>query len=203
MTRHPDVTLAILAGGQGRRLGGVPKGLLEYEGRALVARQLDLADRFSDVFLVADDPAQWRALGVRVIPDVVKNRGAPGGLHAALAHTGTPWVVLVACDMPFIHAAVLDHLLDRREDELGWVCAERDGYLEPMPGVYAARLAPVIAPLLPTGPSLQFLLRASGGRALPMKELAELDPELRSWVSVNTPEDAARYGVSFPRSEPR
>ena len=37
MAHHPDVTLAILAGGQGRRLGGVVKGLLQYEGRPLIA----------------------------------------------------------------------------------------------------------------------------------------------------------------------
>jgi molybdenum cofactor guanylyltransferase len=199
MPRHPDVTLAILAGGQGRRLGGVPKGLLEYDGRTLVARLLDLADRFAGALLVADDPTPWAPLGVRVVADVVKGRGAPGGLHAALVHSSTPWVVLVACDMPFIRAEVLEHLLARREEDLQWVCAERGGYLEPMPGVYAARMGPAIAAALPASPSLQSLLRASSGKALPIAELVGMDPELRSWVSVNTPEDAAQFGVSPPR----
>jgi molybdenum cofactor guanylyltransferase len=199
MTRHPDTSLAILAGGRGRRLGGVSKGLLEYEGRTLVARLLDLADRFAGALLVADDPTPWTPFGVRVVADVVKDRGVPGGLHAALVHSGTPWVVLVACDMPFVRAEVLEHLLRCREDDLGWVCAERRGYLEPMPGVYAARLAPAVGAALPSNPSMQILLRVSSGRALPIAEMAALDPDLHSWVSVNTPEEAARYGVSLPR----
>ncbi|HYX91968.1 MAG TPA: molybdenum cofactor guanylyltransferase [Myxococcaceae bacterium] len=203
MTRHPDTTLAILAGGRGRRLGGIAKGLLEYQGRTLVERLLDLAERFAGALLVTDDSAPWSQLGVRVVPDVVKDRGAPGGLHAALVHAPTPWVVLVACDMPFVRAEVLEHLLGSREGEVEWVCAERGGYLEPMPGVYAARMAPAIASALPGNPSLQALLRGSSGKALPLSELAALDPELRSWVSVNTPEDAERFGVSLPRGGTR
>jgi molybdopterin-guanine dinucleotide biosynthesis protein A len=197
MARHPDVTLAILAGGHGRRLGGVVKGLLEYEGRALIDHLLELRDHFADVCLVADDASPWTPFGVRVVPDLVKDRGAPGGLHAALAHAGTPWVVLVASDMPFVRVEVLEGLLDRRDDHLEWVCAERSGYLEPMPGVYASRMAPAVAAALGGNPSLQKLLRDATGRPVPMAELAALDPPLRSWVSVNTPEDAARHGISL------
>ena len=203
MNRHPDTSLAILAGGRGRRLGGVSKGLLEYEGRTLVARLLDLADRFTGALLVADDPTPWTPFGVPVVADVVKDRGVPGGLHAALVQSGTPWVVLVACDMPFIRVEVLEHLLRGREDDLGWVCVERGQYLEPMPGVYSVRLAPAIAAALPSNPSMQSLLRATSGRALPIAEISGLDPDLKSWVSVNTPEDAERFGVSLARGGTR
>src|SRR5713226_3674568 len=79
-----DVTLAIIAGGGGHRLGGVAKGLLTLEGRPLIERILDLRPRFSEVLLVADNPGAYKAYGLRSVPDLVEGRGAPGGVHAAL-----------------------------------------------------------------------------------------------------------------------
>src|SRR6266851_3734325 len=78
-----DVTLAIIAGGGGHRLGGVAKGLLTLEGRPLIERILDLRPRFSEVLLVADNPGAYKAYGLRSVPDLVEGRGAPGGVHAA------------------------------------------------------------------------------------------------------------------------
>ena len=97
-----DVTLAILAGGQGRRLGGVPKGLLLRDGRPLLAHLLTLAPRFADSVLVTSYPEPYQHFGVRTVADVVAQRGAPGGVHAALATARTPWVQVVAADMPFV-----------------------------------------------------------------------------------------------------
>ena len=198
MAHHPDVTLAILAGGQGRRLGGVVKGLLQYEGRPLIAHLLELRDRFADTCIVADDEAPWIPFGARVVPDRVKHRGAPGGLDAALASAATPWILLVACDMPCVRPEVVEYLLERRGDGFHWVCAERSGFLEPMPGVYATSMRSAVESALPGNPSMQQVLRASPGRAVPIAELAADDPELRSWASVNTLQDAARLGIALP-----
>lgn len=198
MGPHPDVTLAILAGGRGRRLGGVRKGLIAYEGRTLIARLLDHAGSFAEALLVADDPTPWASLHARVVPDLVKDRGAPGGLHSALAHARTPWVFLVACDMPFVRADVVQRLLEHRDSRFEWVCAERSGRLEPLPGVYASRLGPAIAARLGDNPSLRDILAGAVGKTLPIAAFTDLDPELRSWVNVNTPEDVARQGVALP-----
>src|SRR5260370_41047600 len=85
-----DVTLAIIAGGGGHRLGGVAKGLLTLEGRPLIERILDLRPRFSEVLLVADTPGAYKAYGLRSVPDLAEGRGAPGGVHAALGAARTP-----------------------------------------------------------------------------------------------------------------
>src|SRR5688572_18613960 len=113
---YPDVTLAIIAGGLGRRLSGVPKGLLEVEGRTVLERLLSLAPRFGDMLLVANAPERYARFGLRTVADVVQDKGAPGGVHAALVAARTPWVVAVACDMPFVTPGVLRALLDARGD---------------------------------------------------------------------------------------
>lgn len=198
MNAHPDVTLAILAGGRARRLGGAAKGLLEVDGRTTLSRLLDLRALTGDAFLVADDPRPYASYPVRAIADVLKGRGAPGGLHAALSHSATPWVVLVACDMPFVSPALVEALLDVRAPEASWVCAEKDGVLEPMPGVYAARWAGAVGAALPQNPSLRGLLGGSPGRIVPAERLRGVDPDLRSFASINAPEDAERWGVALP-----
>src|SRR5215213_9884328 len=97
---HPDVTLALIAGGQGARLGGVAKGLLRLQGQPLLAQLLKLRPLFGEVLLVSNDPRPYAAWALPTVADVLPGRGAPGGVHAALAHARTAWVLAVGCDMP-------------------------------------------------------------------------------------------------------
>jgi molybdopterin-guanine dinucleotide biosynthesis protein A len=76
----PDVTLAILAGGQGRRLSGVPKGLLAVAGRTVLERLLSQAPRFGDVLLVANVHGGGHGAGQGRAGR--SPRGAGGGAHA-------------------------------------------------------------------------------------------------------------------------
>ncbi|MCP3103058.1 molybdenum cofactor guanylyltransferase [Myxococcus sp. K15C18031901] len=196
---YPEVTLAVIAGGQGRRLSGVPKGLLEVEGRPVVARLLDLARPLGDVLLVANVPAPYARFGLRTVADVVPEKGAPGGVHAALVSSRTPWVVTVACDMPFVSFEALRVLLDARGDAVDSVCFEVAGRVEPLLAVHRASLAPAWEARLREDPSLRQLLSLGRARVLPEAALRAVDPTLRSLTNVNTPEDLARHGVSLPR----
>jgi molybdopterin-guanine dinucleotide biosynthesis protein A len=197
---YPEVTLAIIAGGQGRRLSGVPKGLLQVEGRTVLERLLELGPRFGDVLLVANAPAPYARFGLRTVADVVRDKGAPGGVHAALVASRTPWVVAVACDMPFVSPEALGVLLGAREDGVEAVCFEVAGRLEPLLAVYRSSLAPAWGEALAEDPSLRELLSRFQARLLPEEALRAVDPGLRALVNVNTPEDAARHGVTLPAS---
>lgn len=194
----PEVTLAILAGGQGRRLSGVPKGLLEVEGRTVLERLLALGPCFEEVLLVANAPAPYLRFGLRAVADGVPGKGAPGGVQAALGAARTPWVVAVACDMPFITAEVLRVLLGAREDGVDAVCFEVGGRLEPLLAAYRTALAPAWGAALAAEPSMRELLSGVRTRLLSEAALRAVDPALRSLANVNTPEDLARYGVALP-----
>ncbi|MCP3137202.1 molybdenum cofactor guanylyltransferase [Pyxidicoccus xibeiensis] len=193
-----DVTLTIIAGGQGRRLSGVPKGLLEVEGRTVVERLLELAPRFGDVLLVANVPEPYARFGVRTVADVVPGKGAPGGVHAALVAARTPWVLAVACDMPFVSPDVVRVLLGARGDAVDAVGFEVAGRLEPLLAAYRTALAPAWGEALVEDPSLRQLLSGFRARLLPEDALRAVDAGLRSLVNVNTPEDLARHGVTLP-----
>lgn len=194
-----EATLAIIAGGHATRLGGVPKGLLELEGRTLLQRQLDLSPLFQDVLLVTGDPAPYAASGLATVPDAIPGRGAPGGVHAALLRARTPWVFALACDMPFVTREVVEGLLAARDGEVDAVCFEVAGRLEPLMAVYRTSLAATWGELLRDhSPSLRSLLAQCRARVLPEKRLRALDPSVRSVVSVNSRAELEAVGVRWP-----
>jgi molybdopterin-guanine dinucleotide biosynthesis protein A len=198
---HPvtDVTLAVVAGGQGRRLSGVPKGLLALQGRTVLERLLGLAPLFADVLLVANTPEPYARFGLRTVADVVPGKGAPGGVHAALVAARTEWVLAVACDMPFVSPESARVLLEARGPELDALCFTVSGRVEPLLALYRTALAqPWGEVLKQEDPSLRGLLARCRTRLLPEEALRAVDPLLRSLVNVNTPEDLERHGLTLP-----
>lgn len=99
------ITGLVLAGGLGRRMGGIDKGLVEFDGRPLVAHVIERLARQVDALLInANQNAdRYGAFGYPVVPDLVEGFAGPlAGLHAGLVASTTPLVVSVPCDSPFL-----------------------------------------------------------------------------------------------------
>jgi molybdopterin-guanine dinucleotide biosynthesis protein A len=172
---------------------------LRLEGRTVLERLLDLAPLFAEVVLVANAPEPYARFGLRTVADAVPGRGAPGGVHAALVGARTEWVLAVACDMPFVSPAAVRVLLEARAAELDAVCFTVGARVEPLLAVYRAALAKPWGEALREEPSsLRELLSRCRARLLPEEALRAVDPQLRSLVNVNTPEDLERHGLSLP-----
>ena len=111
--KREDVTGIVLAGGQGRRMGGVDKGLVPFRGAPMVAAVIGrLAPQVGAIVVNANqNPDAYEALGHRVVPDSVGGFAGPlAGLHAGLAAASTPWVVTVPCDSPFLPSDLVARL---------------------------------------------------------------------------------------------
>ena len=99
------ITGIVLAGGQGRRMGGVDKGLVVLDGRPLIAHVLArLAPQVGDVLINANQNlGRYAEFGVPVVADAVGGFAGPlAGLHAGLTRTTRDFVVTVPCDSPFL-----------------------------------------------------------------------------------------------------
>jgi molybdopterin-guanine dinucleotide biosynthesis protein A len=126
--------IVILAGGEGRRIGG-GKPLRLLGGMTLLDRALGIARRWSDEVLVADGKS-----------DVPGLEGPLGGVAAALAPGGD--VLTVACDMPFLP----DDLPERlgRTSALAAVAAS-GGRLHPVCALWRARAGEGLAAYAASG----------------------------------------------------
>jgi len=194
----PDCTGALVAGGRATRLGGAAKGLLRAGGEPIAARSLRLfRELFGSAIVVANDAAPYRALGAPIVPDALPGKGAPGGLHAALAAAATPWVFTAACDMPFLSRdGIL--LLAARRAGADAVIVEWGGRLEPLHALWSRACLPLVARLLAEGdPSLQRIGRSVNAAIVGEAEWRAVDPEGRAFENANTPEDAARLGLDL------
>ena len=115
-----SVSGIILAGGLGRRMGGVDKGLQPLRGKAMVEHVLArLAPQVDDIVINANqNHERYAAFGYRVVADEIAGFAGPlAGLHAGLGAIAHPIAVTVPCDSPFLpvdlvarlHAALGDN----------------------------------------------------------------------------------------------
>lgn len=187
----PAPTFVILAGGHGKRLGRVPKGLIRLGGETVVERLLRLAR--GPRWLNANQPDAYAFLDVPLVGDVVPGKGAPGGVVTALAVAATPWVQVVAGDMPFVTAAMLEALAAQVRGDVEVVCFTRAGRLEPLVALYRRDLLWDWAPRLAGNPSLRSLVGAA--RLVTVEA-----PAPEALLSLNTPEDLRTAAESFRKS---
>lgn len=108
------ITGVILSGGQGRRMGGVDKGLQLFQGRPLVYWALERFRPQVDRLLISANRHQteYAAFGYPVIGDSLPGYAGPlAGLHAALSVARDEWVASAPCDAPFLPTDLVARLL--------------------------------------------------------------------------------------------
>ncbi len=114
---HPSslipVTGVILAGGLGRRMGGVDKGLKVLRGRPMVAWVIErFAPQVDEILVNANQNLEtYSAFGYRVIPDTITGFAGPlAGLHRGLSEARHELVATAPCDSPFLPADLIQRL---------------------------------------------------------------------------------------------
>jgi molybdopterin-guanine dinucleotide biosynthesis protein A len=110
---NDKITGVILAGGLGRRMGGIDKGLQELRGQPMVYRVIErLAPQVDELLINANrNVERYAAFGHRVVPDQIPDYAGPlAGLHAALSAAAQPLVATVPCDSPFLPADLVSRL---------------------------------------------------------------------------------------------
>jgi molybdopterin-guanine dinucleotide biosynthesis protein A len=192
-----EITAAILAGGEGNRLGGRDKGLVEVAGRPLVAHAAaSLSGQAATILVCANRNGDQYARFGHVVPDAAPGfRGPLAGIAAALAACSTPWLLTIPVDAPqppldlarrLFDAAVVAHVEA--------AVAFEDAQPQPMFALYRSRLAESAATALAQDLPVwrwQQQIRASE---------VFFDAELRAFVNLNTAEDIAAWELAHARA---
>ena len=190
-----EIAGVILAGGLGTRMGHVKKAFMEIGKRTILDRLLDVyRPIFLEIALSARDPEDFRAYDLPVAVDRFPARSSLTGIHAGLDAVQADHAFFTACDAPFLQPALVRALLVhvRPEDDVVLPC-KTDGYREPLCAVYSKRCLPHIeAQLRVDDFKIIHFFNQVRVREIPVAQLAPHDPDLLSFLNVNTPKELAR-----------
>jgi molybdopterin-guanine dinucleotide biosynthesis protein A len=117
-SRISPITGLVLAGGQGRRMGGVDKGLQLLRGKPMAQWAIErLAPQVDEVLINCNQNLEaYARFGRRLVPDEIRGFAGPlAGLHAGMKAAAHPLVATVPCDSPFLP----QDLISRLQSQLG------------------------------------------------------------------------------------
>jgi molybdopterin-guanine dinucleotide biosynthesis protein A len=95
----------VLAGGEGKRVNGRDKGLIDYKNKPLIQHVLEtVVPQVDEIILSANRNVDaYKSYGYKVVSDATEQyRGPLAGIAAALPFCNHEWVFIIPCDMPFI-----------------------------------------------------------------------------------------------------
>jgi molybdopterin-guanine dinucleotide biosynthesis protein A len=106
------LTLGVLAGGQGTRLGGCAKAWIVRDGMTQVERLVRRFERdVAHVLVSANrDAVRFASLGLTAVADRVPDQGPLGGLDALAIACTTPWLLTVPVDLVFVNDCLVPTL---------------------------------------------------------------------------------------------
>jgi molybdopterin-guanine dinucleotide biosynthesis protein A len=189
-----EVTLAILAGGRGERMGKA-KGLLQIRDQPILAYLLEQFEWEGPTMLVTS-PGREHPPGAelfdREVVDPVEGMGPVRGLMTALENATTSMVVVTSVDLPLVQKEQLTFLAQMLQGQ-PWkpgVMLERPKHFRPFPCILAVGTKEAIANHLQSGErSLASLFRVL--RLIPVEIPADWPDEI--WTNLNEPADLARF----------
>jgi len=185
------VTLAVLAGGEGVRMGGAKSGL-RIGGVAILQYLLERLDWRGPALLVSgvgnERPVGWELFD-REVTDAVKGEGPLRGVLTALDGAETEVVALVTVDMPGVGREHVEWLAGQLGDGAGVMMSrvvEGVERVEPFPCVFRKGVRASVARRLGEGRrSVHSLGEEAGVKVVP----APVAWRERVWVNLNFPED--------------
>ena len=174
-------------------MGGAPKALVELGGRRLIERVVSVVrEVVDDVLIVTNTPDLYRFLDVPMVPDVFADHGSLGGIYSGLAAAAGDAAFTVACDMPFLSAAVA-RLVVERAGEADVVIPRAADQLQTLHALYGKGCLPHMEARLRAG-RLKIVGFFDDVRVLevPEAEVARHADPARVFMNLNTPEELER-----------
>jgi molybdopterin-guanine dinucleotide biosynthesis protein A len=185
-------SVAIQAGGESRRMGR-DKALMPFLDTTLIERVISrVAPLGDEILITTNSPQQYLAFNLPLYTDIMPGKGALGGLYTALMTAKYPFVIVVACDMPFVNAGILEAAVSRLHLDKADVAIPQTGKgYEPFHAAYRRETClPAVEGALQAGEKrLISWFAAVKVAPMPESELLRYDSRLVAFNNLNTLED--------------
>jgi len=177
-------TAVILAGGESRRMGCDKTELRLGEATLLEHALHHVRPLFSHIAVSVRQPRddvdamQWCDQGAA--------RGPMIGMAAALSRMTTPWLFVLACDMPLVSSTLIRQLasLVQQDEAVDVIVPRINGHMQPLCGFYSARCLPAMEARIATGQrGVQSLIATLHARII------DWDSTPQQFMDVDTPQD--------------
>jgi len=140
MRFKPELAAFILAGGQSSRMG-TDKAFVEFEGRTLLARSLELARSLTDDVRIVGQHEKYSSFAP-TIEDFFRGCGPLAGIHRALRASQKDLNLILAVDVPFVCAGLLEYIIERAKSTVATVTVPRAAKgFQPLCAVYRPAFA--------------------------------------------------------------
>jgi len=191
MSRNSSCAGIILAGGLNRRMAGRNKARLPIEGQTILDRLVVLFRVFFDpILIVTNQPRDYLDEGVILVTDLVDIRSSLTGIYSGLFYSPRPHAFITGCDMPFLKPELLELILKNLEARWDVVVPVTEEGYQPLSAIYSRRCLEPLADQLAEGKlKVSHLFSKVRIKKVPENSLRQVDPELKSFFNINTPED--------------
>jgi molybdenum cofactor guanylyltransferase len=183
-----DITVVILAGGKGRRMGGADKGLVTFKNIELIKHVIDGISRQSGQIVINANRnlEQYQSFGYPVVEDTLSGfQGPLSGFLAAMAFVDTRYILTLPCDGPVVTDDYVTRMLQvLNETESDLVVASDGDRMQPVYALIPVSLQQDLKQFLQAGERKIDLWYARH-----RMEQAEFAAELGLFTNINTLEE--------------
>lgn len=194
------VGCSILAGGRNARMGGENKAFLKIDNIPMIERIIAILKEISDeILLITNSPGDYHQYekDCCIITDRIKGVGPLAGIHAGLLKTRKEALFFTACDMPFLHnALILRQINCFNQTNCDAVVPRRGSFIEPLHAVYKKGLNEYIDQYLEEGKDCSIRGFLKKVRVCYL-DLEDTPAHRRVFKNVNTQEDLEGLGGSY------
>ncbi len=187
----------ILAGGKGKRMGYREKALMAFNGKPLITYVIKSLEKVVDDIIISVRDKAQAGLFVSVLPgytyvsDAYENTGPLAGILSSLTVCRDEFCFIAACDMPFINGNVVKLLFKKSENYDAAIVRREDGHLEPLHAVYKCKpmLFETKKAIMNGKKKILAPIHRMKVNYVEIEEIRKIDPDLKTFINVNTPED--------------
>lgn len=189
--RANKISGVILAGGTNSRFNGIIKANVVIGGKTIIDRIIEtIGGFFTEIIIVTNTPQEFRKYSdLKIVSDIILNKGPLGGIHAALKATENETVFVFAGDMPMLNSGVIASLIDSYINQEYEVMIPSIGNnIEPLHSIYNKSVLPKLEEYLSDNTNYavrDFIKNVNAGYL----NLENSESVRMAFSNINSPED--------------
>lgn len=191
------MTSIILAGGASSRTSEY-KAFIKFGYKMLIEMVIEkLKPLFEDIIIIANQPDKYQSFGLKIIKDIIPNKGPLAGLYTGLTVSKSIYNFIVSCDMPFLCPELIEYI-KKQINGYDIIIPKTTTRIEPLHAIYSKDCLTAIEKNLTQDIlSLKSFFSQFNVRYILENEIIPFCTPERAFFNINTDENVEEARVRF------